>query len=63
MVDLLGFSAAVHHFSEVGVWNINPATPGFVAATLFAVVITLLTPAPTQEVEEMFDRVNGPAAA
>ncbi len=27
------------------------------------VVITLLTPAPAREVEELFDRVNGPAAA
>ena len=63
LADLLGFSATAHYFNEVGIWNINPATPGFVAATLFAVMVTLLTPAPAREVEEMFDRVTGPAAA
>ena len=63
LADLLGFSATVLYFNEVGIWNINPATPGFLAATLFAVVVTLLTPAPAREVEEMFDRVTGPAAA
>ena len=63
LADLLGFSATVSYFNEVGVWNINPATPGFAAATLFAVVVTLLTPAPAREIEETFDRVAGPAAA
>ena len=63
LADLLGFSATAHYFNEVGIWNINPATPGFVAATLFAVMVTLLTPAPVPEVEEMFDVVTGPAAS
>ena len=63
LADLLGFRATVSYFNEVGIWNINPATPGFAAATLFAVVVTLLTPAPAREVAEMFDRVTGPAAA
>ncbi len=63
VVDLLSFTATSHYFNEVGIWNVNPATPGFVAATLFAVTVTLLTPAPTREVEELFDRVTGPAAA
>jgi hypothetical protein len=44
---------------EVGIWQLNPATPGFVAAALFAVVVTLLTPAPNRDVEELFDQVNG----
>ena len=63
LTDLLGFSATLEYWTEVGVWNMNPATPGFVAATLVAVATTLLTPAPAREVEEMFDQVVGPAAA
>ena len=63
LTDLLGFSATLNYFTEVGVWNMNPATPGFVVATLVAVATTLLTPAPAREVEEMFDRVIGPEAA
>ena len=63
MADLLGFRATVSYFNEVGIWNINPATPGFAAATLFAVAVTLLTPPPSREVEQMFDRVTVPAAA
>ena len=62
LADLLSFSATAHYFNEVGIWNVNPATPGFIAATMFAVIVTLLTPAPGREVEDMFDRVNGPAA-
>ena len=63
LADLLGLSSTVQYFNEVGIWNMNPATPGFVSATLFAVMVTLLTPAPSREVEDMFDRVTGPAAA
>ncbi len=48
LTDLLGFSATVSYLNEIGIWNINPATTGFVAATLFAVVATLLTPAPAR---------------
>lgn len=46
-----------------GMWNIQPATPGFLIATLAAVLATLLTPAPTREMVEQFDRVNSVAGA
>ena len=46
-----------------GMWNIQPATPGFLIATPVAVVVTLLTPAPSQAVTEVFDRVIGTGAA
>ena len=45
-----------------GMWNIQPATPGFLVATPAAILVTLLTPAPSRPVVELFDRVNGPAA-
>ena len=46
-----------------GVWSIQPATPGFLIATPAAVLVTLLTPPPNREMTDLFDRVNGPAAA
>ena len=42
-----------------GVWDIAPATPAFVIATVAAVAAALLTPEPSREVVEMYDRVNG----
>ena len=60
LADLLGFNAMVELMEEVGFWQLNPATPGFVAAALFAVVVTLLTAPPPREVAELFDQVNGP---
>ena len=60
LTDLLGFSATIELMEDVGLWQINPAGPGVIAATLFAVVVTLLTAPPPREVEEMFDHVNGP---
>ena len=41
-----------------GILDAEPATPGFVAATVAAVAATLLTPPPSREVLELFDRVN-----
>lgn len=41
-----------------GMLDAEPATPGFIAATLAAVAATLITPPPSQEVVELFDRVN-----
>ena len=41
-----------------GIWDIQPATPGFVVALLVAVVVTRITPKPSEEVLELFDRVN-----
>ena len=41
-----------------GVWDISPATPAFVIATVKAIAATLATPPPSQPVVELFDRVN-----
>ena len=60
LADLLGFHAMVELMEEVGFWQLNPATPGFVAAMVFAIVVTLLTAPPDRDVVELFDRVNGP---
>jgi hypothetical protein len=38
----------------------NPATPAFVAAAIFAVAATLMTAPPPKEVTELYDHVNGP---
>ena len=61
LTDLLGFEETIKLWGEVGIWQLNPATPGFVAATIIAVATTLLTPAPTSEIEETFDHVTGPS--
>lgn len=42
-----------------GIWDLDPATPGFLIAMLVAVGVTLLTPRPAAEVVELFDTVNG----
>ena len=60
LTDLLGFSATIELMEDVGLWQINPAGPGVIAATIFAVVVTLLTSPPSREVEDLFDHVNGP---
>ena len=44
-----------------GLWDMQPATPGFVAATVVALAATLLTPPPSREVVEVYDRVNAPS--
>ena len=46
-----------------GMWNIQPATPGFLIAAPAAVLVTLLTLAPAREMVEQFDRVNSAAGA
>ena len=61
LTDLLGFEETIKLWGEVGIWQLNPATPGFIAATIIAVATTLLTPAPTSEIEETFNRVTGPS--
>ena len=60
LTESLGFGAAVHRFQEVGVWNVNPALPGFVIATLLAIGITLLTAPPPDDIVKQFDEVNSP---
>ena len=60
LTDLLGFSATIELMEDVGLWQINPAGPGVIAALLFAVAVTLLTSPPSREVEDLFDHVNGP---
>ena len=41
-----------------GMWDIQPATPGFLIAMSVAVVVSLLTPKPSREVVRLFDRVS-----
>ena len=43
-----------------GVLDAEPGTPGFVAATLAAVIVTLLTRPPSPEIADRFDRVVAP---
>ena len=44
-----------------GVWNIEPATPGFIIASVAGVVVALLTPAPAPAVVRVFDHVKSGA--
>ena len=60
LTESLGFGATVNRLQEVGVWNVNPATPGFVIATLLAIGVTLLTAPPSDEIVELFDEVTSP---
>ena len=39
-------------------WDIEPATPGFLIAAAVAVVGSHLTPEPSSEVVSLFDSVN-----
>ena len=50
---------ALLHGGPSGIWDIQPATPGFIIATLAAVVVAGLTPPPMADVVRLFDRVNG----
>ena len=60
LTDLLGFEETVRMMDEVGVWQMNPAVPGFVAAIAIAMAVASLTAKPTREIEEVFDHVTGP---
>ena len=40
------------------IWEIQPATPGFLIAMLTAIIVSLFTPKPSREVVMLFDRVN-----
>ncbi|MDE2842705.1 MAG: sodium/proline symporter [Chloroflexota bacterium] len=60
VADLLGFHATVEHMEALGVWNINPGVPGFVASIVAAYIVTRLTAPPPVEVVDTFDQVNGP---
>ena len=46
--------------TEIGIWEINPAVPGFAAATALAIVVTLATAPPSEEITRLFDEVNSP---
>ena len=50
------------HGGPSGMWDIQPATPGFFVAMSAAVVVSILTPKPTAEVVDLFDRVNSGSA-
>ena len=43
-----------------GMLDAEPATPGFIAATVAAIAVTIITPPPSQEAVELFDQVNPP---
>ena len=60
LAELLGFDATLTLLGEVGIWQLNPATPGFAAAMVFGVAVSLLTAPPDRDVVDLFDRVNGP---
>ena len=60
ITESLGFGAAVNRLQEVGVWNVNPATPGFIIAMLLAIGVTLITAPPPDDIVEMFDEVTSP---
>ena len=60
LTESLGFAATIHSLQEIGVWEINPAVPGVVAATALAVVSTLITSPPPAEITRLFDQVTGP---
>ena len=49
---------ALMHGGPSGIWDIQPATPGFVIATAAALVVTRLTPPPSADVVRLFDEVN-----
>ena len=40
-----------------GVWNVYELLPAFIVASLFIVVVSLLTPAPSKEITDEFDQV------
>ena len=46
-----------------GIWNIQPATPGFLIAAAAGVAAARLTPLPPPEVVQVFDRVKSGAGA
>ena len=41
-----------------GLWDIHPATPGFLVSMSVAVVVASMTPKPADEVVALFDRLN-----
>ena len=45
-----------------GMWDIQPATPGFLIAMSVAIAVALLTPKPSRAVVDLFDRVNSDGA-
>ncbi len=44
-----------------GVWNIYELLPAFIVSCIFIVVVSLVTPAPSVEIQEEFDKVAGKA--
>ena len=44
-----------------GMWDIQPATPGFLIAMSVAIAVSLLTPKPSRAIVDLFDRVNSEA--
>ena len=60
LAESLGFGNFVTNLQEVGVWEINPAIPGAIAATGLSIMVTLLTSPPSDEITQLFDEVNSP---
>ena len=60
LADLLGFEATVDQMESIGLWQVNPGVPGFVAAVIAAYVVTRLTAPPSTEIVELYDHVVGP---
>ncbi len=60
LTESLGFAASVRSLTEIGVWEVNPAVPGITAATALAILVTLVTAPPSEEITRLFDKVNSP---
>ena len=41
-----------------GLWNIYELLPAFIVASIFIVVVSLLTPAPSKEIVDEFESVG-----
>ena len=41
-----------------GMWNIYELLPAFLVALIAIIVVSLMTPAPSAEIEKIFDEVN-----
>ncbi len=49
---------ALLHGGPLGVWDIQPATPGFIIASVLAFAVTRFTPPPSPEIVQTFDEVT-----
>ena len=60
VTNAIGFGATLDALTRIGIWQLNPAVPGFTLAIALAYVVTKLTPPPPDNVTALFDYVSGP---